>query len=275
MSTRKRGGNIAEEREKEKQIFRTELDIALNSEETYTKFVEKTKDTYNRTVLHWIMIYGLSDLLEKWINAPFTEKTDILAKDSSGATPIHDAADSGCSRCIRLLNTTPATELFIKKATLISDVFGNIPLHHAVVYDTCKVGDILCFEELLSINSHKQVNTQNREYKTPLHIAAEKSNITAMKYLLRVGGIDVNIKDKNNQTALDILNTKIQELPDSEDKIYVLRRLTQSSSASSVGGKKKSIKENVIYAGKKYVVRVGSRGGKYILVGMEKKKVYV
>jgi ankyrin repeat protein len=77
---------------------------------------------------------------------------------------------------------------------------GELPIHHA-----CISGKFELLNLLLEYDSKAQINFQNEDGETPLHVAAENSQLTIYQFLLKKGA-DFNIKNHNGESALDIVN---------------------------------------------------------------------
>ncbi|XP_041374974.1 krev interaction trapped protein 1-like isoform X2 [Gigantopelta aegis] len=80
------------------------------------------------------------------------------------------------------------------------DSISWAPIHYAAWYEQSVAVSAL-------LNAGCSPNLADREAMTPLHMAAKKGNLQVAKVLLRNRGIDVNARDKEGQTALDICGT--------------------------------------------------------------------
>lgn len=75
---------------------------------------------------------------------------------------------------------------------------GNTLLHFLAKAGNCK--------EIKSSPAHqikKEINFQNKDGKTPLHIAYENNNIEAALLLIQLGA-NTTIRDKNGKTPYDL-----------------------------------------------------------------------
>ena len=185
----------------------------------------------------------------------------VNAADNEGWTPLHWAADKGHEACVARLLDAPEVNVNAKGE------YGWTPLHSAA-----EKGHEACVARLLQAPGVK-VNAKGEYGWTPLHWAAFKGHKACVDLLLKAPGVQVNAKNNEGKTPIDVAKkTEIKEMFEKPEK-------GKKTSSSSSGGKPKTkpkvSKDYVTYTGKKYVVRVGSKGGKYILVGAEKRKVYV
>jgi len=89
---------------------------------------------------------------------------------------------------------------------------GNTALHAVI----SSIEEPLLLEEilLLFLNCPNiNVNLQNIQGKTPLHLLIEKKNYFIIKKFINICiGIDINIKDNDNKTALEYLTKDIQNI---------------------------------------------------------------
>ena len=151
-----------------------------------------------------------------------------------------------------------------------ADSEGQTPLFFAAFN-----GHEACVARLLDAPG-VQVNAANKDGWTPLHLAAHNGNEACVARLLKDPGVQVNAADNNGWTPLHWATKPIiKQMLEEAEKAEKRKKASSSSSGGKPKTKPKVSKDYVTYTGKKYVVRVGSKGGKYILVGAEKKKVYV
>lgn len=79
----------------------------------------------------------------------------------------------------------------------------------------------------LLIGGGQNVNETNPDNLTPLLVAADQEDITAMKILLSTKGIDVDKETKNNYTALSTLIAHLDSQPEMYFEVVSLEDLLQ------------------------------------------------
>lgn len=88
----------------------------------------------------------------------------------------------------------------------IVDQLGNSPLHVAIQNDADMTQEqIINLLQLFITSSNGQINTQNSERVTPLHLACQKQYEQVVKFLVDTNKIDPNLRDKFGRTALHYL----------------------------------------------------------------------
>lgn len=99
-----------------------------------------------------------------------------------------------------------------------SAVESSLSHHHPIqksdypLHSTIKKINYLTKELETSINKHKKdLNRQNIEGNTPLHIAAELGNLIAVKLLIKEGAL-INIKNSNGENPLQIVNRQCKNI---------------------------------------------------------------
>lgn len=144
-----------------------------------------------KTALHEVAILGHTEIAKLLID----NGADVNAKDKDNATPLHKAALVG--------DTVIAKLLIDNKANInIQDDIGYTPLHNAASLKSCNE-DII---ELL-INNGANINAIDDEGCTSLHVAAWYDNKKIVELLLKYG-IDKNIKDEQEETAVECAKTE-------------------------------------------------------------------
>ena len=138
------------------------------------------KDDGGYTPLHSAANFGHKDIVEALIEAG----ADMTAKDENGRTSLHSAARWGKTETVKVLIDNGA-EVDAKTK------YGNItPLPNAIRYEYTDIAREL-------IKAGADVNAKDREWDTPLHLAAQKGN-TELARLLIDKGAYVNAKYKND-----------------------------------------------------------------------------
>ena len=178
-----------------------------------------------------------------------------VENEENDYSPLHWAAFYGCKECIEELLARGVNVNMVGE-------YDKTPLHEAATQ-----GRADCVALLLSVPGI-EVNAKTKDGRTPLHWAADYGNFDCVEILLADPRVTMNAKDRDHKTPLDLAK---------KGEYSNIVKLFDEKKQDSRGGKPKtkSSKETTIYSDKKYVVRIGSRGGRYILVGTEKKKVYV
>lgn len=148
------------------------------------------------TPLHFAVInkniYILTKLLE-------TEKCKVNCTDFRGMTPLFWAVQTGIIQIVDLLIVYGADYYHI-------DNKGNTLLHHSVVSHE---NDVDITERILSLGL--DINSQNNEGETTLHIACIWENSDAVKILLKHGA-NIDIKDTDGKTPGDYFNVGIFDM---------------------------------------------------------------
>ncbi len=182
-----------------------------------------------RCTLEDIMHHAAKHGKFKVVKILLDNKADINAKDSSGQTMMHLAAIKGDSMVIKLL--------LDNKANMdAQDLQGQTPLHHAIMQNKLLVvkrpvavpkyssgqtalppvtnefkgshSDII----KLLLDNNADINAQNNNKQTPLHLAVMKGAITVITALLayradtliKIIKADINAQDHQGQTALHL-----------------------------------------------------------------------
>lgn len=152
---------------------------------------------YNVTPLHILAEKDHFNVLPQ-----FLQMDDLVFNclDDKGRSPLHYAVINE--------NVKAIEELCSKKGVKvnITDKNGMTPLHLAVIN-----GEIRVINALL-ISNDIDINAQNDNYETPLHCAVSKSFMDPSTYvrkfvverLLKVKGIQIDIKNKDGQTPLSL-----------------------------------------------------------------------
>jgi ankyrin repeat protein len=153
----------------------------------------------------------------------------------------------------------------------IKDAEGWTPLHLAANNNCTE-----CVKILLKA-PNVNVNAQDNKNNTPLHLAASFGHESSMASLLLDKNIDIKLKNNQDKTALDLFqewmpNLTIKTTKDIQNNKKKLENIQMLFAAKSI---MTSGATHAIYKGRKYKIRVGQKGGRYILVGTDKKKIYL
>ena len=120
------------------------------------------------------------------------------------------------------------------------------------------VGYNLLVRELLNFtNSNRYINSTDYNNGRPLIWAIINGNVNAIPMLL----------EKGAQVDDEVIMTLNQSQADDVIKEEMINLITQAQHRGGGG--------TMQYNNKLYKIRIGSRGGKYIIVGKEKRKVYI
>jgi len=218
-------------------------------------------DSDGWTPLHCAAGEGHEACVARLLDAPGVQ---VNAANKDGWTPLHLAAHNGNEACVARLLKDPGVQVNA------ADNIGWTPL-----YCAADNGHEACIARLLDAPG-VQVNAADSDGWTPLHLAAHNGHEACVARLLKDPGVQVNAADNNGWTPLHWATKPIiKQMLEEAEKAEKRKKASSSSSGGKPKTKPKVSKDYVTYTGKKYVVRVGSKGGKYILVGAEKKKVYV
>lgn len=149
------------------------------------------------------------EILEKKINRGY----DIDGVDNSGRTTLMWAAIMGYYNIVEMLINYGVN-------LNISDFMG-----HTALMDVCcrSLGEYSKEKEILELllDNGAETNVQNKYGYTPLMYAVERGKLYSVEKLIEYG-IDLNIKDKDGDTALDIAYKMIKE---SENVLEGLMRM--------------------------------------------------
>jgi ankyrin repeat protein len=165
-------------------------------------------DIHQRTLVHIAAINDKMELLDYLIQMFPNTGGDKFMK-----TPLHYACEFGYGPMVTFLIKqkviTNGKEIFDQDINS-QDVFGNSPLHYAVLVNNINIVKLLLHSQLITIN------IKNKRLETPLFVALNKGYIEIFKLLLEKGA-DFSITNNfgrtlfyhsviNNQTKLlDIL----------------------------------------------------------------------
>lgn len=230
-----------------------------------------TKNSQGVTPLVMAIKEKISTCIQFLIN---NARVDVNIQDNEGRTALHWAAAKGNIDVISILLAERETG---KKIDVnIQDKEGRTALHVAASNNAGnRCG---CLKKLLE-DSRVDVNIQDKEGYTALHDAVGYAQIDCIHLLLENIRVNSTIQDSDEKRPVDYIDTnnvhwkgeaKKQQIDELKKKFEAKAKMFSTS-----GGKPKSSKERITYVGKKYVVRIGPKGGKYILVGTPAKKIYL
>lgn len=159
------------------------------------KQVVRQEDNSGRTALHYAAGRDKDDIVEKLLR---NDLSVAYIQDHDGYSPLHIAAASGCSRAISaLLNHCP-------DALEQRDPRGRNALHISII-------NYRRLEERLL--QHTIINEPDKAGNTPLHLAAKLVRTRVVMGLLRKRCADLNAKNKDGLTALDLAMSQRKSLP--------------------------------------------------------------
>lgn len=118
-----------------------------------------------------------------------------LARDRDGRNPLHLAAMYGKMAVLLVLIRAEF------QAALEKTDGGGTVLHLCIKYNQLEALKILVDK----LKDPEFVNAKNEDGMTILHLAVYHGQYQTIKYLLVDAGVDVNIKNANGKTALDLL----------------------------------------------------------------------
>lgn len=121
------------------------------------------RDALGRYILHYFVLQGAQDALQKFLN---DHDTDVNIQDITGSTPLHLAAESGNTAIVRILLNVYGIRLDL------TDQYGRTPLTVATYWGLQKVA--LCFLE------HSQA------FPTP-----EEGKMSALCFAAKHGQLDM------------------------------------------------------------------------------------
>ncbi|KAJ3307443.1 Osteoclast-stimulating factor 1 [Kappamyces sp. JEL0829] len=119
-----------------------------------------------------------------------TNRSAVGENTATIDNPLHEAAKRGNTSFVQELLAAGVSANGLDKA-------GNAPLHWAARGGHAEVVAML-------LSKNVTLNARNKLGDTPLHLAAWGGHADVIKLLLEKGGIDVTIKNKNNETALQL-----------------------------------------------------------------------
>jgi ankyrin repeat protein len=136
--------------------------------------------------IHQAVVLGMIDKVKEVLVA---RPSLVNAKDDSGETPLHVAAETHHKAIAELLLASGAE-------VEIRDKRGLTPLHKAAVTDSLAIVELLC-------SGKANLAARDEDGWTPLHYAAYRASASVVDALVRRGA-DVTAKTKDGRTPLDL-----------------------------------------------------------------------
>ncbi|KAF4525695.1 hypothetical protein B566_EDAN014795 [Ephemera danica] len=175
-------------------------------------------DNAGNTPLHYLTMHthlcptvkSLSLLLQR-------DRSLLTVKNNNGLTALHFAANYSDVYTIEYLLD------HIDSKAIVQDIDGDTPLH--LYIRKLKWGDdddddyeLEQIWKIFFFASHKSslLNIQNNDGETALHIAVEKGMYEVVELLVEFGA-DVNIKDNDDLTPIDLALLEVKEIDDEND----------------------------------------------------------
>lgn len=124
-----------------------------------------------------------------------------------------------------MLNETTAKNGCVADAN-VKLMDQSTPLHCAIIEGTVEIVDVL-------LKFFAEVNAQDEEGITPLHLACISSNLPMVKKLLSVPGVSVELKDAQGSTPGHIAAQSLQE----EILMMLIAKKPAVSKATNTQGK--------------------------------------
>ncbi|CDP08310.1 unnamed protein product [Coffea canephora] len=156
------------------------------------------RDQDGRSPLHLAAMYGRLEVLQELLDAGSQANSAhsmCLARDRDGRNPLHLAAMYGRVAVLQVL-----IRAGLQAALEKTDGGGTI-LHLCV-----KHNQLEALKTLVDIVKYPEfVNAKNEDGMTILHLAIYYEQHETAKYIVQKNGVDVNARDANGKSALDVL----------------------------------------------------------------------
>ncbi|XP_050671183.1 26S proteasome non-ATPase regulatory subunit 10-like [Leptidea sinapis] len=187
----------------------------------------RTPDTNGRLLIHWAALGGNESLVEFLVD----NGSPVDPQDDTYSTPLVLAASAGRYEVVRYLLSKNAdvnhkttrrqtalhyacskghkdvVKLLINCDALVNeiDILGATPLHRAAAQGRTEIVEILLKTPQIKLNLCDSTGS------TPLHLACEEDRKTVITMLVEAGA-DMDIKNKENKTPLDLCSTSLRTL---------------------------------------------------------------
>ncbi|KAF9608157.1 hypothetical protein IFM89_007543 [Coptis chinensis] len=155
----------------------------------------KQTDKDGQTALHYATVLNSLTMIRFLLKR---DTSAVYILDNNGLSPVLIAAHSGTASAVK------AILKFCPDAIELLNRDGRNVLHLAVDSNTCTVvRGLLKRPEIQEL-----INEADREGNNPLHLATKNHHYRMLKELTRTKSIDVNAKNKEGFTALDICESQ-------------------------------------------------------------------
>lgn len=205
------------------------------------------RDNNGNTILHQMALQSFDELLEQTL---VTNEELAYIKNNHIHYPIHTAILNNKTQCTILL-------LQVKDGTTLTDSKGGTPIHYAARYANKPLMEVCC-ELSTNINSidflgrtplmlaaelgrlsavqtliahGAKTDLTDLEGLSILHYAVKSGNLKVVRWLIENTNADINAKDDQNNTPLQICKTTINETENMEEITALLLEHGATSSA--------------------------------------------
>lgn len=161
-------------------ISRTRIMVA----QSYDRMAECEIDTYLKRITPHVLAGEGSTVAVGFCFK--STRFDINATDKNGKTPLHWAAENGCTEVVELLLGTKQADL-----TMRDFEKGWEPLYWAIQNDHAGVVNLL-----LPDSSLEDTNMEDKTDETPMLFAAQAGSTKVVELLLTTDTIDLNVEDE-------------------------------------------------------------------------------
>ncbi|XP_032421576.1 oxysterol-binding protein-related protein 1-like isoform X1 [Xiphophorus hellerii] len=177
----------------------------------------KSKSTLGWTALHLACNSGHRDVVEELLKAG----VDVNVQDDIGDTPLHKATYTGRKEIVLLLlrynacaNIINGTAKIPKDVTDDDEIFTMLEAaerremrrQEERLLEAAREGDLSTLSKLISAKEAPDIHCRDSVGNTPLHCAAYRGQKHCIIKLLK-SGASSNIRNSNNQSALDLVQT--------------------------------------------------------------------
>ncbi len=177
-----------------------------------SKIDHNSVGTTNKTLPYDVAAYGSWQMMETYLAET---KTPATYADNHGYTLLHEACKHGNINTIKTLLQNGAD------ANVTDDVLST-PLHYLSAYNYQTTDRRLGVETLVQLGV--DINAQNEQGFTALHLAAHVGSSAVAKQLIKEGA-DIHVLDKKGKTALDYLDERMAMINEQSDQYQDLKSL--------------------------------------------------